>query len=219
MKNLIILFAILFSISLKAQPTSQLFQSSDGKILGAKKYGNIEGSPYLFNEWNKGTFKTASGKTMNSADLKYDIAEDLLVFKGTDNEPMFLSEKVTSFTIESPNGPRNFVNGFSKNDKINEKSYLEEIESGKLSLYKRYVVSIIDSKGYGSNAVSHLFNQNVNYYVLKDKNLTKFTPTKNNVIALNLAKENEISAYIKAEKIDFKKDSDLKKLFGYLNKF
>ena len=217
MKNISIIILALISFSVKAQPTSQLFQASDGKILGAKKYGNIEGSPYLLNDWNKGSFKTVSGKQMNSADLKYDIAEDLLVFKGTDNEPMFLSEKVVSFTIESPNGPRNFVNGFPKNDKINEKSYLEEIESGKISLYKRYTVSIIDSKGYGSNAVSHLFNQSSTYYILKDKNLIKFTPTKNNVIALNEAKENEILTYIKVQKIDFKKDSDLKKLFEYIN--
>ena len=217
MKNISIIILVLISFSVKAQPTSQLFQASDGKLLGAKKYGNIEGSPYLLNDWNKGSFKTVSGKQMNNADLKYDIAEDLLVFKGTDNEPMFLSEKVVSFTIESPNGPRNFVNGFPKNDKINEKSYLEEIESGKISLYKRYTVSIIDSKGYGSNAVSTLFNQNSTYYILKDKNLIKFTPTKNNVFALNEAKENEISTYIKVQKIDFKKDSDLKKLFEYIN--
>lgn len=214
----IILFALSFiALSVKAQPTSMRFESSDGRVLGAKKYDKVEGSPYLIENWNKGSFKTASGKKMENADLKYDIAEDLLVFKGSDNEPMFLSERVSSFTIESPNGPRTFVNGFKPVDKLNEKSYLEEIAVGNISLYKRFTVSIIDSKGYGSNAVSALFTQNSNYYIKKGDVLTKFTPSKKNVIALVPSKTDQISGYLIAEKTDFKKDADLKKIFDFIN--
>jgi uncharacterized membrane protein YgaE (UPF0421/DUF939 family) len=144
---------------------------------------------------------------------------DKVIFKGDDGNIMDFLEPVSTFEITDPDlsNTYNFTNGLPITDGLNASAFFQIIASGKISLYKRVYKKIIESKDYGSATANKSFDNHVAYYVLQSGNLSKISINKKSLIGLLPNKEKEITDYLKKEKTDFKKDSDLNKFFAYLN--
>lgn len=217
--KLLIIASLFVSLGATAQVTSPLFTDSKGSIIKGKAYGNIVGSPYLVSDWTKGAIKTNSGKILREILLKYDIAGEKLLFQTSNGDSMYFAEPVIEFEI-MPTGssvPLKFTNGGPAGSEIQNKGFLQNISLGKINLYKKYNMSIIESKGYGSQSGDKSFNPSATYYLSKDGKLSKISPSKKSVLVLFPNKEKEISEYLKNNLINFKNDEDLRKLFDFLN--
>jgi hypothetical protein len=213
MKNL--LFTLLFfNLAVMAQDEIVPYGDALNTPLREKKYINVTGNPYLFNYWVKGTAKTKSGKTFINDSLKYDMVDDMPIFRGKDGALMKFSDQITEFEINN----YRYINGLPKTEFNTELSYYQVIAIGKISLFKKTRKSITETKLYGSATADKSFTEANTYFVLKDQVLSKITPNKKNISTLFTGKESEMVNYLSKEKIDFKKDADLNKLFTYFNK-
>ncbi len=216
------LFLVLSLISLNSYSQYALtpFAEVQGTQLREIKYEDVTGSPYLFDYWVNGKVTTKSGKHYENMPLKYNVMDDKLIFKHENGNLMYFAEPVTTFELLNPdlNISNKYINGLPVIDHFNNDSYFEVIFSGQTSLFKKTNKKIIESKQYGSAVVNKSFNTTNSYFTLSDGNFAKITPTKKAISALFPTKEQELNNYLKKEKIDFKQDKDLKKLFEYLTK-
>ncbi|TCD22112.1 hypothetical protein EZ456_18390 [Pedobacter psychrodurus] len=216
------LFLLLSLISIKSYSQYALspFADAQGTLLREIKYEDVTGSPYLFDYWIKGKVTTKSGKHYVDMPLKYNVMDDKLIFKHENGNLMYFAEPVTEFELLNPelNISNKYINGLPAIDHFNSASYFKVIFSGQTSLFKKTNKKIIESKQYGSAITNKSFNTTNSYFVLSNGNFLKITPTKKAILVLFPSKEQELNNYLKKEKIDFKQDSDLKKLFEYINK-
>jgi len=191
-----------------------------GTPLKEIKYENVTGTPYFLDFWSKGKVTTKSGKNYVDMPLKYDIMNDKLIFQGEGGNMMYFTEPVSTFEILDigQSTSYKFINGLPITDGLNPSSFFQIIASGKLSLFKRVYKKITESTSYGSATINKSFNIYNSYYILQKENLIKISLNKKSLIGLIPDKEKEITEYLKKEKIDFKQDSDLNKLFNYLKK-
>ncbi len=219
MKILLFTVAMFASSVAGAQVVSSPYIVDEkGAPIKAKKIENVTGSPYLYENWASGKVKTVSGRTFKDLELKYDVIDDRVIFKNSDGSSMYFSEPIAEFELKLADGKtETFISGLPAGEKITNKSILQCVAPGKIGLYKKHSMNMIASKGYGAQNVSETYNASSSYYTLIGDKWTKISPSKKSVIALLPSKEAEISSYIKNEKIDFKQDGDLNKLFSYIN--
>lgn len=218
MKNFLLL---LFFFSVAARAQSELLPFGDVKRtpLTVIKYTDVEGNPYLYDFWVKGKVTLKNGKSYSNDSLKYDLIDDKLIFKNDDGTLMHFAEPVKSFDLLSKDQTiLHFRNGLPVTNGLNPESYFQIIYDGKVPLFKRTGKFVTESKQYSSASSTKLFNTTYSYYSLQNGVLTKIPLNKKTIINLFGIEEQQLNDYLKQEKIDFKKDADLNKLFTYFNK-
>lgn len=210
---------LFFSLAAKAQSEIQPFGDVKRTPLTVIKYTDMVGNPYLYDFWVKGKVTLKNGKSYSNDSLKYDLIDDKLVFKNDDGTLMHFAEPVKSFDLLSKDlTVLHFANGLPVSSGMNPESYFQIIYEGKISLLKRTGKFITESKQYNSASTTNSFNTTYSYYSLQNGVLTKISLNKKTIIALFELEEQQLNDYLKQEKIDFKKDADLNKLFTYFNK-
>ncbi|WP_421942483.1 hypothetical protein [Pedobacter sp.] len=217
--KLLIIALTLISGSAIAQVTSPMITDSRGGLIAAKPYGDVTGTPYLYNYWAKGTVKTTNGQVTRDMFLKYDVVSEKLLFQTSKGDSMYFADPVLEFEIMPSNStlPIKFTNGFPKSENISSPGFLENIAVGKITLYKKHNISTVENKAY-SGAMNKTFKPtSATYYIHKDAKLNKISPSKKSVVSLVPTKEKEITEFIQQNNTNFKNDGDLKKLFDFIN--
>lgn len=102
------------------------------------------------------------------------------------------------------------------------KDYLDLLSDKSIKLYKHYSNKFIKAKevsGYQEQA-SDKYVIKEEYYISNENEIPQFfNPTKRNVIALFTNRKNEILEYAKMNKLKFKKEEDLIRIFNYYASF
>ncbi|WP_231464072.1 hypothetical protein [Pedobacter sp. Leaf132] len=218
MKNLLFLFIFLSSGAM-AQYEILPFGDVIRTPIKEKKYTDVEGTPYLIDKWSKGKVTLINGKHYQYDSLKYNLMDDKLIFVDA-GKMMYFAEPVAKFELmDSKSGNYlKYKNGLPAIDALSNTSYFQIINDNKAGLYKRINKSITESKQYGSAVVIKAFHTTSSYYSLKNGIFSKIVPNKKSILALFDDKENQFDEYLKNQKVDFKNDADLDKIFTYLNK-
>ncbi|MCZ4225182.1 hypothetical protein [Pedobacter rhodius] len=213
-------FVLLIFVSFGAQAQYEVLPFGDVQRTPIKeiKYTDVTGSPYLYDFWVKGKVTLQNGKKYITDSLKYNVIDEKLIFKNNDGSLMYFAEPVKEFELygTEPN-PVHFINGLPAINGLNSNSYYQVIATGKIGLLKKVSKNITELKQYGSAVTNKAFNTTYSYYSFQNGTLTKITPNKKTIIALFGIKEDLLNDFLKKEKVDFKKDEDLYKLFTYLN--
>lgn len=214
--NLLIIAGLLCSTNLYAQ-----MNDINGRPMLARQYQDVEGSPFLIDDWSKGTVKLNNGSTFKDLELKYNLENDDVYFKNSNGEPLAFADPVKEFTLSyiSDNQPqsKHYVSGYQSTDNTAANMFYEVLATGTVQLLKRTNKYVITSKQYNSATVNKTFGQNTKYYLVLNG---KATPVKNDKKALLEQlkdKQDQLTAYLKSNKVDFKKDADLSKFITYYN--
>ena len=183
------------------------------------KYKNVNGSPYLFEDWASGTAKTIDNATKKDIQIKYDEIEDILLMKGDDNKLLIFPVQVAEFIINDPktNSLRTFRSGFIATKGNTDKSFFEVIADGKVRILKKNHKVISESKEY-SGAINKSVSDGIKYYLVNEDN----TPVAvkldvKSISALLPAKQSELTEYAKTNKLNLKNNEDVVKLISYYN--
>lgn len=207
-------------ISFVAQAQYEILPFGDVQRTPIKeiKYTDVTGSPYFYDFWVKGKVTLQNGKSYINDSLKYNIIDDKLIFKNDDGALMYFAEPVKEFELSGiALNPMHFTNGLPAVNGLNSNSYYQVIATGKIGLLKKVSKNITETKQYGSAVINKAFNTTYSYYSFQNGTLAKIIPNRKAIIALFDIKEDLLNDFLKKEKIDFKKDEDLYKLFTYLN--
>jgi hypothetical protein len=183
-----------------------------GHSTGFNLNTSIDGSPFLSEEWADGVATDNTGATYN-ARFKYDVYKDQLIFAGDNDAPMLITIPIATFTLKD----RLYANGFPAYDKLTHNSYYQLLNKGKVELLKRNFKKVLEVTDNTNSVVGHRYEDNTSYFLYKDGKITGFNPNKKNVLAAMSDKQVQVTSYAASNKLDFKKDADLTKLFDYYN--
>ena len=212
-----ILIFFLFTFSLKAQ-FIQNISDLKGKPLVENLSSDISGSPYLLDDWLKGTVELVNKVSYKDADLKYNLYKDELFFKNPkDGSMLGFALSVAGFSLVIKDKIEIYRNGFPEIDNFNKKSYYQVLFDGGSKLLFKNHRTLLEVKPYNSPTTEKKFVDNAIYYVFQANVMTKFKPSKKDFLEMFKSKSAEIADFIKNEKIDFKKHDDLVRVFVFYN--
>lgn len=213
--NTTLILIFIFTIKLKAQFIQNL-PDIQGKPLSESTYSDVSGTVFLYDSWLKGTVEQGNKLSYKDVELKYSTYKDELFFKNPkDGSMLSFVLPVTAFSLAINGKFDIYRNGFPAIDNFNTNSFYQVIFDGGIKLLFKSYKTLIEVKPYNSTTTEKKFVDNPVYYVLKDNVMTKFKPSRKDFLELFNSKSNEIDAFIKKEKIDFKQHQDLAKVFVY----
>lgn len=186
----------------------------DGVISKEKSYSNnteISGSPFYLEDWTDGVLVTESGDSYKTV-LKFDAYKNQLVVPGKDDEPALVTSAVKTFSL----GDLAFAKGFPAYGKATDKTFYQVLNVGKAVLLKRQTRTVLEERDISGVVVAHKFENGTEYYLYKDNKMTSISPTKVAILAA-LADKPQMADYFKTNKVNFKSDADLGKVFIYYN--
>jgi len=219
MKKYLLLTIIItiYSNLLKAQ----LYQTAlNGIAYKEQNYGDVKGSPYVFEEWNSGTVQTTKG-IFNNVKIKYSELEDQLFFKNKEDQTMQFADPVKDFTISYKKDDKDLLahyrNGYTNISGLNNNAYFEILADGKYQLLKKTTKKVKQETVYGSTESNKSFMITTRYYIETPERGILIKKDKKSILAALSNKQAELDTYAKSNNIDFKNDDDLIKLIAYYN--
>ncbi|HPF51856.1 MAG TPA: hypothetical protein PK335_09800 [Draconibacterium sp.] len=179
---------------------------------------DIQGSPYLNDEFIKGSIYTLSKTQYADIPLRYNIYNDEIEFETEDKKVAALDapevvEKVTfgNYTME-------YI-PFEVAKKV-KKGFFEILLKGKASLYARPDVEFHQAKApqpYKDAEPAKFIRKADNYYLRFGMEPAVSCGNKKELVESFPEHKNEMEAFIKKNKINVKKEDELKKLVEYYN--
>ncbi|AYL98621.1 hypothetical protein [Mucilaginibacter celer] len=217
------LYCIVLFLFIGAQAKAQYLQDYTGRPYYLKTNDGVQGNPLLTETWYTATVDFANGKTANAI-LNYNLRGDELLFKNPkDSAVLAFVEPVKSFSIkgirleESDQADITFASGFPAVDDQTNKTFYQVVGDGKIKLLRYYKKKVLESTEFSSQIVSRTLVTSNSYYLFANNQMVKIKPSQKTVLAAMNDKADKMQEYLKANKVDFKSDVALAKLFGYYN--
>lgn len=181
----------------------------------------LVGSPYLSDDWSKGSIALYNGDVIDDITLKYNVFKKEMLFQA-DGDIYVLSSPDSVLFITM--GDRRFVY-LPVNDrkKKSEKDYFEELSDGDACrLLLRHTASILKSNynvalnvGEKDDRMEH---QSA-YYLRKDNLVVPVDRKGENLYRLLADKSAELRDFVKERNLSFASQDDLKQIIDYYNSF
>lgn len=220
---LVTIFMILNVVNLFAQYANAQ-GNMDGRIPGRpfvpEASKNIDGSPYLYKDFSKGSLLLDDNKTIvNNLQIKFNVFRGTLTYNDENGIEMVPNNPIRRFTIENNGKISIFQSGFPAIDKWDSNTYYEVLnQGGETFILKKLSKTLISKKEYNSAKVTDSYLDDVKYYVFtKSKELVKFKTDKKSFASYFGDKEVALMDYVRENKISLKTDADLGRLFDYYN--
>lgn len=185
--------------------------------------GSIIGDNYLNKEWNQATFLLyQSEKMIEGYPAKFDIQSDLFEVKTNNGIKILDNSKVKNVVwIDSLTSvPHYFVNGKEyRIEGVPSSGILEIVVDGIFPLFKKTEL-LVKEPTYNvafdvGSRDKKIFKKEIIYYG-KDKDLFK-VKNKKDVLAAAGDRAAEVEAFIKSNKLNLNKETDIKRVFEFLN--
>lgn len=188
-----------------------------GAPVSTINYSNTKGSPFLLDEWAMGTVKLLRGDSFKDIALKYEIVNDMLIFKDPiSGQSLGFKDAVQEFTIidntDSPHRELLFRRGFGPNSN----QFFQVLEEGGVQLIKRNSKIVKESREFNSASTTKAFYSVFDYYIIKGGEMIRIRKFKNDILA-NLDKHDQLEAFIKRSNLGFKSEEDLIKVIVHYN--
>ncbi len=192
-------------------------------LLYNQKYGEIKGSPYLFEDWTVGDVKVVSGAVLEKLDLKFDLFGNDLVVNSSGDAMLIAKAAVDEFTLKDP--ATSAIRTFKLMKRTNGWQFMEILHAEDIYLLKLMELSIAtqnnNAGGYAADTKSYQeFTKKVSYFLTSTgKDPVRIKTSKSSVLALLNDREKELSKYIKSQRLKLSKEQDLLALIKYYDTF
>lgn len=193
------------------------FYNKDFNNLEVKNnYSSIEGSPFLYNDFRKGEVALKNGNIFRG-EFRYDKYADQVEFKVKQGIYWVANPDLVDYIkIDSI-----YLIFVSKNTEHPDKgSYYEVLVAGKCYLLLKEGVILQSAelpKPYTDAKPAKFIKRKNLYYFLVDKNIPVRISSKKTISEVLSDKSSEISAFIRKNKLSYKKEKDLIRIVNYYN--
>jgi hypothetical protein len=197
---------------MKLQPKSTL-----SKVVLSEN--DIQGSPYLKDEFTPGDIITKDDIIYKNVPLRYNIYNDDIEFEMSKGAYLAISnpKKMKEIRIDEDV----FVYAIKRKKKGEQYGYYKLVEDGEIQLLSRYNIvfkEATNTTGYKA-AEPPKFNRNANsFYVKLGTKEPQQLGKKKEIEKVFGSESKEILSYIKKTKLNIRKEQDLVKLVQHLNK-
>lgn len=219
MKTLRILSASFCLLALASTVKAQFKLYTDYKPVKLIDYTNMEGTPYLYEDWQTGNVTLTNGvSNKEPMMLKLNMVNDVVSFKDKETgQELEFVEPVQEFSLNVGTSTRHFKSGFKNIDGIAPTAFLEVLSDGKAQLLKRNNKIVFEQQPIGSATKERTFIEKTKYYLVIDGKATVVKTDKKSVLAALGDRHDQLEEYIKTNKVNFKDDAQLGKLVDYYN--
>jgi len=231
-KNLVFLFLYLIFIQtgrsqnpaqavlpLGPPPVPMFIEDINGRPFSEKGIEDIEGSPFLFNDWNLGVVKFRNNRFAKGVNLRFNVYNNQLYFK-KDEQQLEFALPVEEFMIRGLRDTDSvdvyYRCGFPDTEKTTYQTFLEVLADGNLVLLKHRYKVIGSFKPY-NQAERKKFEDREQLFVYVDKRMVKLKKDKESIIEALPQYKTAILSIVEEKKLKLKNEGDIEKLFVELN--
>jgi hypothetical protein len=176
------------------------------------------GSPYLSNDFINSFVYLTNGTVFHDIPLRYNIYNDVFEF-GKPEEAWSVDVDFGYFKIKMNN--RTFIlTPFEYNLGV-KKGHMELLADGRYQLLKKFRIDYSPPQpagAYSSKQPGSFNDQKPDYYLKIDNNTAMPFNNEKSFMKACGCKSRELDSFIKENKINFKKEESLTRLFEFLNK-
>ncbi len=227
MKRLIIVAFLLLAVTSFAQVNYQLSSAVDFvrtyKIASGEYYSeltekDIQGSPFLNQEFINGSVYTTTKFQYADIPLRYNIFNDNIEFKTPENKVLAIAQPETIDKITFGDYTMEYLSYM--NVKKVRKGYMLLITKGKASLYAKPEVAYTkatEAGAYKEPEPAKFERSSDIFYIRIETALAQRIDNKKDLIQVFSDHQNEIEAFVKKNKINPAKEDELKSLVEYYN--
>lgn len=185
-----------------------------------ENYQNIEGNPYMFDNFQAGTVKLKNGNSFAGM-LQYDIYAGTLYFKKNDtNYAIDLSNEIEYVSInESKLIYSNYITTKPAKE-TTASAYFEIVIDAKCQLLAKKNVSIkegVQGNGIVLSTTTRFNKKNDTYFIKIDNKPAIEIKNNQSLISIFEKNSNTIETFIDKENVSYKRVEDLKKIVNYYN--
>ncbi len=198
----------------------------DNKPVDQQRYEDIDGSPYLFENFVKGTIYLNNKLFVSDILLNYNGKTETIEYNRDGgvfelDQKYFVKVDIYSDQYHQKHkkymrDTTEFVKGLSPTD--DTKLYIKVFGGSKATVFKEFNVYVAKRKIENVGKTIHLqtFGTQFLYYLLKDGDLKVFKLKHKNVLE-ELGGGKELQNFVKANKLKLDNEGDLVKLLEYYN--
>ena len=216
MKHLVtitVLFCLLSPV-LKAQSWSDPFPTKNSYGRNNMKLNDIQGSPYLDDQYINGTVITKDGVLYKDIPLRYNCFNDVLEIRKDDTAyDLMPKDKISRAEFGGQI--------FSYLDyEEGGKAYFKILAEGKAKLGARYFINFYEQeelKGFAEAKPARFDDLVETFWVIIDDAPARKILNNKTLLEILGDKKSEIQSYINKQKLSIKKVNDLKKIINYYN--
>lgn len=217
---IIVMLAIMIidcSAQVFREPTDLVDKVNINKIV---KFDSIEiiGTPFLSDEFVKGTLEDNSNNVYQDILLRYNIYNDNFEFR-RDGVSYMLERGITAITARI--GSDLFVWAEFTDDGKPEHGYVQVLRTGFNTLYKKHRMAYYPPKPpapYQESTPAGRFGKMApSYYIGHEGKILTLINNERALLKLFPAQEDQIRNYIKRNKLKFRKEKDLVNIIKFIN--
>ncbi len=237
MRQFILFICIVFITVIYAPKVSGQFASPDGiprnlefhDVAGTAipigDHSNVDGSPFLNNNWSLGILRLKNGAMFSDSSVNFSLFNDEFFLKRNDtiypvNYPV--TEFIISYTGDaSEKKTYYFKNGFPANHNNDSLTFYEVLFGGRsLELLKWKHKKIQEINNYAS-VIKRQYVLTEEYFIFfpRENKMIELGPKVNlNILRKNLPEfKNQLTKYFSNRKLQIKSDGELIRLISFLD--
>lgn len=184
------------------------------------RYEGTKGTPYVFDEWLPGEIFMKSKKRVIIKDMNYNCFENEVAYLDPSSKSVMLINKYNIDLFYLISGADTLVFVPVQMDENKAPVFAQLLYRGESSLYKRYEKEFIRANYEGAYSADRKYDEfadksSLYFTTQEDSGLNKVKKSKKQFLALFPGAEDELSAFIKTEKLDLKLEEDIISLLKY----
>lgn len=206
---------LLIAIFPLAQASAQLvtFANSNNEVLTERRYSQVQGSPYYFKSWQKGTIKDIKGNSSANASINFNGETGLVEVKEGERIIQLNENMYNEIEIVVDGNRHTFVNRLTPIDLTYYKAIYQSENMQFLAKFESVLKEEEEVATYGASKSRTKFVNKTKYYIFQDQTMKEVT--RNTKKLMEQLKSPRLKSYVKKNKLNLKKDEDLVKALAY----
>jgi len=199
--------------------SSDMRNMLDSNQIPLHRATNVEGSPYMFDEFYEGVVELTNGQTTEPLQIRYNTHEQSIDFMSGNLAFNVEGENIESFHFTANGKEYKFIKGYDAS-RLSEDDFVEVVVDGEVKFLARHHTAFFeDSASYGSATKNNIYRSDVTYYVkVGDKSPERLRSLNKRRVMNNIDRfEDELEQYADQNNIDFSDKEDVARLIRYCN--
>jgi len=217
MRKLIPFLMILVAARSAAQ--SQVSTGWQGHEYATKQFSDIDGSPFLFDEWYRGKIVSPEGLVLDGITIKYEAFSETIVYM-SGGRTFEVADGAATFTIyPATDGMKDslfFRGGYPTVDLNTPRTYYEVLVDGRVALLKTHkkTAGLSQQNALASNKREFILQEDL-YLARKGQVPVKWKKDKDGLMDMLSDKKDDINSWLGKNKVNLKKEEGLAELIKY----
>lgn len=192
-----------------------------GKPINLTTTYNITGNPYFPDNYATSVLYLKGGGKIENIKTKIYLPDYSVLYSLNDTADMVavsVIEKITFSSLLTTDLDKIEFQLFPSPGNLKVQKYYQVIDTGNIKLLKLYTSDFTDTKEFGSASVTRTYEKRTDMYAYSPVlGVSKITGSDKLLSGVFADKQKEMADFINKNKINFKREKDLKKTFFYYN--